>query len=349
MTRFLLLGADGHLGYQIRRAVLESGRGSYLAAVSGHAWLAPEPTTGDWHRVDLVRASVSDVTLLLDFTQPDVVINCTGCAAGPVDRLEAVNVSVVAKLLAALRRFGSSGSSALIHLGSAAEYGWQPPGLAIPESATPRPSGDYGRTKLMATDLITKAAARGDVRATVLRVFDPIGPGAPVHTVAGTALREIRRAMATGAMVVVLGQLRAYRDFLASVDVAAAVLRLADSTGVPSILNVGRGVPTSVRSMVELLAGAAGFDGDILESGEHRPPPAAIWQQADLTLLRHHLHWVPTTSVAEAVRALWWQSAGRPTVDGVGGTGVVRPLLSSVGPRPGRPTAAGRGTKATRR
>jgi hypothetical protein len=29
------------------------------------------------------------------------------------------------------------------------------------------------------------------------------------------------------------------------------------------------------------------------------------WQQADVTLLRRHLQWVPTTPIAEAVADLW--------------------------------------------
>jgi len=303
MTRYLLLGANGYLGQQVRRVVLESSPGTHLVAVSGHAWSPPQSDGCQWQRVDLVRASVEDVALLLDYSKPDVVINCTGCTSGSVDQLEAVNVSVVRKLLEALTRIEPV---PLIHLGTAAEYGCQPLGLPIAESATPHPAGDYGRTKLMATDLIMEAVARDDVRATVLRVFEPIGPGAPVHTLAGTALREIRQALVSGATFVTLGQLSGCRDFVASGDVAGAVLRAARGTGVPLILNVGRGVPMSGRSMVELLAAAAGFDGDIFESsGGTRLAPPAIWQQADLTLLRRHLHWVPTTSIAEAVGDLW--------------------------------------------
>ena len=103
-----------------------------------------------------------------------------------------------------------------------------------------------------------------------------------------------------------LGQLSSFRDFLASADVATAVLRAAHSPEAPFLMNVGRGVAMSGRSMVELLAAAAGFDGDIFESsGGSRRAAAALWQQADLALMRRHLQWVPTTSIAEAVRDLW--------------------------------------------
>ena len=116
----------------------------------------------------------------------------------------------------------------------------------------------------------------------------------------------VRHALDVGASFVTLGQLSSCRDFLAGTDVAGAVLRAARSTDVPPLLNVGRGVAMSCRSMVELLAAAAGFEGDIFESHDgagHATP--AVWQQADLTLTRRHLQWVPTTSIAEAVSDLW--------------------------------------------
>ncbi len=304
MARYLLLGANGFLGHQVRSAIHRSDRGAYVVAVSGHSWSRPpESPACHWHQVDLVRASVDDVTRLLDYGKPDVVINCVGCTVGSAEQLEAVNVSVVRTLLEALIR---TDPVRLVHLGSAAEYGCQPRGVAFAESATARPVGDYGRTKLVATDLVVDRVDQGEVRATVLRVFDPVGPGAPDHSLAGTALREIRHALEARASFVTLGQLSSCRDFLAGADVAAAVLRAAHGSELPPLLNVGRGVATSSRSMVELLASAAGFEGDIFESSGgagHASP--SVWQQADLTLLRRHLHWVPSTSIAEAVRDLW--------------------------------------------
>jgi NDP-hexose 4-ketoreductase len=303
MTRYLLLGANGFLGHQVRRAIHRADPAAYVVAVSGHRSLPLESSGCHWQQIDLVRASTEDVGLLLDYCKPDVLINCVGCTSGSIEELEAVNVSVVRRLLEAL---SASGLGRLVHLGTAAEYGTQPQGVAFAESATARPVGDYGRTKLVATDLIMDRVARGDVDATVLRVFDPVGPGSPGHSLAGTAVREIRQALDTEATFVTLGQLSSCRDFLAANDVADAVFRAAHSGGIPSLMNVGRGVATSGRSMVELLAVAAGFEGDIFESrgGTGHATPV-VWQQADLALIRRHLHWVPTTSIAEAVCDLW--------------------------------------------
>jgi nucleoside-diphosphate-sugar epimerase len=307
--RYLLLGANGFLGTQVRTAIERTDRAPYLVSVSGrHAPLRSTSPMNHWRQIDLVRASIEEFALLLDYSKPDVIINCVGCTAGTVHQLEAVNVSVVRKLLEALAR---TEPVPLIHMGSSAEYGCQPEGIAISEGAIARPVGDYGRTKLVATDLITDRVERGDVRASVFRVFNPIGPGAPANSLAGTAVREIRAALQSRSTFVTLGQLSSCRDFLAAADVASAAMRVAHCVDdVPSVLNVGRGVAMSCRSMVELLADAAGFDGDVFESASGSPRSGPVsWQQADIALLRRHLHWVPTTSIAEAVTDLWQSGA----------------------------------------
>jgi len=80
------------------------------------------------------------------------------------------------------------GSDPLVHLGSAAEYGVQPEGVPITESAKPEPVSNYGRSKLAATRKIIAATNDGDIAATVLRVFNPIGLRAPADSSLGAPL-----------------------------------------------------------------------------------------------------------------------------------------------------------------
>jgi NDP-hexose 4-ketoreductase len=303
VTTYLLLGANGFLGSQVLEAIERSGTECNLVAVSGHPPRERVPTCGSWQRMDLVRASAKDLLTLLGNSKPDAIINCVGCTSGSPQQLEAANATVVEKLVRAL---SASDPIPLIHMGSAAEYGRQPEGIAIEESAAARPVGDYGRTKLEATDLVTEMVAMGAIRATVLRVFNPVGARAPANSLGGTAAREIKRALISGHSSITLGPLWSFRDFVASHDVATAALRAIQSIDAHPILNVGRGVAMSCRSMVELLADAAGFEGDVFEaSGGSQRSAAVPWQQANVSLLRRHLQWVPSTPIAEAVADLW--------------------------------------------
>lgn len=303
MTTTLLLGANGFLGSQMHDALLREGDGARVVAVSARPPLHPTTPATTWRRMDLAAASTRQYAELLRWSRPDAVINCAGCTAGHPAQLEAANVSVVDKLVRAL---AGHDPVPLVHLGSAAEYGTQPEGIPIKETAVARPEGPYGRTKLEATDLVVSTVSRGAIRATVLRVFNPVGPRSPRNSLAGTASQEIRQALASSRRSVTLGALWPHRDFLASHDVVTAALRVVRDVDPHPILNVGRGVAMSCRSMVELLADAAGFDGDIFESPGGSLRSAAVpWQQANIGLLRRHLEWVPTTSIAEAVSALW--------------------------------------------
>ena len=112
-----------------------------------------------------------------------------------------------------------------MHLGSAAEYGPGEPGTAVAESAPPRPASAYGATKLAGTRLVELGRAAG-LDAVVLRVFNPVGPGAPDGILPGRLVSEFRRALADGSEVQ-LGPLDAVRDFVDARDVADAVIAAA--------------------------------------------------------------------------------------------------------------------------
>ncbi len=129
---------------------------------------------------------------------PDVVVNCAGLTAGAPDELAAVNISGTDALVRAMLLAGWPGL--LVHLGSAAEYGRTEPGIPVHEQTTPRPSGMYGVTKLAGTRLVQVAVA-GGLAGVVLRVFNPVGPGAPDTTAwpAGRRTALLPRARTRGA------------------------------------------------------------------------------------------------------------------------------------------------------
>lgn len=294
MIRFLVLGGDGFLG----RAVCE-----HLEDRPGVV-AVPHVRAGATGGMDLASASVEDVALLLVDSAADVVVNCIGVTAGTSEQMLDSNVRVVAKVLSAL---SGRADVRLVQIGSAAEYGDTVVHRPVREADLPVPVDEHGRTKLTATRLVLGAAAQGRVRGTVLRVFDPIGPDAPQWTLVGRAARGIEDAQSSGARTVRLGSLSSFRDFIDVRDVAAAV---ADAGTSPhssgALLNVGRGVAVQQRELVELLASAAGFTGEIVEATDAPvPAPRVGWQQADISAIHSRLGWNPTHSLAESVATVW--------------------------------------------
>lgn len=277
MTRIVVVGGRGYLG-------------RWIAARLGPGALVPGRAELD------LAAGPAAVALALRAAAPDAVVNCAGATHGTPAELVAANVTGTACLLAAMRV--ACPDASLVHLGSAAEYGPGRPGRATAETGEPAPAGPYGRTKLAGTELVRAAG----IRATVLRVFNPVGPGAPPHSLPGRLAAEIARVRGEGGPVR-LGPLDGYRDFVDVRDVADAVA--AAVHGGPEVVNVGSGTATPIREFVRTVLAAAGVPAPVTESGPGSARSAPVtWQQADVSLAAAAWGWRPRISLAASAAAL---------------------------------------------
>jgi NDP-hexose 4-ketoreductase len=310
--RVLVIGASGFLGRHVRDAAAAAGLDVCTAGRS------PLPDSREHVQFDLATADPAELAATLADLAPDVVVNCAGATGGDVGDLAAANVTGTAVLVRALRRTGRA--IRLVHLGSAAEYGPSEPGTAVPESAPARPAGAYGATKLAATRLIELGRSTG-LDAVVLRVFNPVGPGAPDTILPGRLVGELRAATAEG-RAVRLGPLDAVRDFVDVRDVADAAVAAACAPFLPAaVINVGSGTGVPVRTLVRELVAISGYDGSVTEGdevvtaggpggrdGRDRAPGAApglSWQQADIARAGRDLDWQPRRDLATSLADLW--------------------------------------------
>jgi NDP-hexose 4-ketoreductase len=295
-VRLLVVGATGFLGAHVRRRAEAAGIEVVTAARS------PLPGSASHVPLDLAEGDGERVAAVLADVAADVVVNCAGAVAGPAEVLSAVNVTGMYTLLRAMQQ---APPARLVHLGSAAEYGRAEPGVPVRESVPPRPAGMYGVTKLAGTRLVELARA-GGAEAVVLRVFNPVGPGAPVTGLPGRLVTELRTALAEGTEVH-LGPLDAVRDFVDARDVADAALAAATATALPHpVLNVGRGQGVPVRTLVKELAAISGYAGSVHEDSAGSTRSADLpWQQADITLARADLNWQPRRALASSLADLW--------------------------------------------
>jgi len=295
--RLLLIGASGFLGAHVRQRACAAGMDVVTA---GRSELPDSPR----HRlVNLAAEDPSRIAAILADVAPDAVVNCAGVTVGGPDVMVAANVHgtyalVKALLLAVI-------PSRLVHLGSAAEYGHAEPGVPVAERAQPRPAGMYGVTKLAGTRLVELAAAAG-LDAVVLRVFNPVGPGAPETGLPGRLAAELRRALAHGTDVR-LGSLHAVRDFVDARDVADAVLAAVAAPVLPHpVLNIGSGRGVPVRAVVEELVAASGCTAAVHEDALGLARSIDIpWQQADITRAGQDLGWKPRRDLPTSLADLW--------------------------------------------
>ena len=294
--RLLIIGAGGFLGAHISRRARAAGVDVVTAGRS------PLPDSLCHQRADLAADGPAAIDAMLAAVAPDAVVNCAGTTTGPPAALVAANVDGTYALVTAMLR---ATAARLVHLGSAAEYGAVQPGIPVSEEAAARPAGLYGVTKLAGTRLVGTAAAAG-LDAVVLRVFNPVGPGAPVATLPGRLASELRQAPAHGTGVR-LGPLDAVRDFVDARDVADAVLAAVTARALPHpVLNVGSGRAVPVRAMVSGLIAASGCPATVHEDAPGQPrSPDIPWQQADISRAGDDLGWRPCRDLATSLADLW--------------------------------------------
>ncbi|MDH4335394.1 MAG: NAD(P)-dependent oxidoreductase [Chloroflexota bacterium] len=238
----------------------------------------------------------------LEAAGPAVVVNCAGATHGSRSELEAANVHLVLGLVDEMRGVGAR----LIQIGSSAEYGPGVSGTPISEEHPAHPVGEYGATKLAATQAVLAAQRAGRLAATVLRVFNPVGAGMASASLPGHAATLVRRALDQGGPVE-LGSLNATRDFVDARDVADAVVAACFAPAADGqVLNVGSGRGATARELVQTLAEIAGYAGPIGEGASGSPRSATVsWQVADIRRAATVLGWAPRRSLAEALAALW--------------------------------------------
>jgi NDP-hexose 4-ketoreductase len=299
--RLLVLGGSGFLGGHVRRRARAAGLEVVTAGRSGL------PDSPGHRLVDLAADDPARIAAMLAEVSPDAVVNCAGATAGRPETLVAANVNgtyalVKAMLLAAM-------PARLVHLGSAAEYGRAEPGIPVSERAAPRPAGLYGSTKLAGSRLVDLAAAAG-LESVVLRVFNPVGPGAPRTGLPGRLAAELRQAAAHGTDVRV-GPLDAVRDFVDARDVADAAVAAAVAARRPRpVLNIGSGRAVPVRAMVNELLAISGCAAPVHEDAAGPARSAEVpWQQADISRAAEDLGWQPRRDLATSLADLWKASA----------------------------------------
>ncbi len=301
MRKALVLGGTGFLGRHVAAALLAAGWAVRTASRGG------DPRRRDALRIDLAGAGPATLAVLLDALRPDVVVNCAGATDADPRGLAAMNAGLPERLVTALTL---GPPCRLVHLGSAAEYGATPLGSAVAEDHPARPVGAYGTSKLAGTLLVGLGRAAG-LDAVVLRVFNPVGPGAPTTTLLGRLAAELGTGPPDAPLR--LGALSATRDFVDVRDVAEAVVAAASAGElVHGIVNVGSGEATVVRELVEQLVAEAATGREVLEDGDGSARSSVVpWQQADVSLALGDLGWKPARSLRAAVADCWAASRAK--------------------------------------
>jgi nucleoside-diphosphate-sugar epimerase len=298
-----VLGATGFIGGWIARSAAGHGARVLLIARDAQRVETMARTLPGAGAAALDAGDDTALRTVLDATRPAVVFNAIGYGVDRNERdddvAQRINTrfpGMLADAVASTRDRAWRGA-ALVHLGSALEYGRAAGDLQ--EDTEPRPDTLYGRTKLEGTRALAARSRVLDLASVTARLFTVYGAGEHEGRLLPALL-----ACARDGTPVDLTAGEQLRDFTYAGDIAEGVLRLGLARVAPGeVVNLATGRLTSVRTFAESAARVLDLAPAQLRFGA-LPARAEEMQHEPVSIerLRRHTGWTPETDIATGIR-----------------------------------------------
>lgn len=298
-NRVLVTGGTGFVGSRLVTDLVDDGHDVRVVddCSVGSRDAVPDGTPVD--EVDLRSREVESVVAAHD---PHAVVHLAAvhyvpyCNEHPAETYD-VNALGTRNLLDALR--GRETLETVVNASSAAVY----PPLAEPlsEDVPPAPMDPYGKSKLVAEDLVRLFDRDTGVDTVSARLFNVYGPGETNPHLVPAILDQL----ADGSRTVELGNLTPRRDYVHVRDVSRALRRLlAHADSAPPALNVGTGEAYSVREVVDAVATALGEEIGVTQDESRVRESDRPHLQADVERIASVTGWRPTVGLVAGLGEL---------------------------------------------
>jgi nucleoside-diphosphate-sugar epimerase len=246
--RVLLTGAGGFIGAHVARALLA--RGAEVHVVVRDRSRAPRLRTIaeelTFHEADLLDPAAR--AQVVEASAPAICVHAAWYAVPGKYLAAPENLAHVGASLDLATRLANAGCKRLVGLGTCFEYALEGVTAPLQESSVTTPRFLYASCKLALHEILRAYTALAKMSYAWCRIFYQYGPmEAPERLVPHVIDRLSSGGIAEtseGAQV---------RDFMHVADVGAAVASVALSD-VDGAVNVGSGVPVTVREVVATIA-----------------------------------------------------------------------------------------------
>lgn len=234
---------------------------NHLAADGHEVRVLDDLSAGDPARLDtrvlFTRGDVNDRPKLWTQLQG---IDCVYHLAARVSVAESIlypreyNATNVGGTVSVMEAMRDVGVRRVVLASSGAVYG-DSGQLPLKETHTPDPASPYAVSKLAAETYVRTIGKLWGIETVILRVFNAYGPGQQLPTAHPPVIPRFLKQAIHGASVVAFGDGRQTRDYVYLTDVVNALISAAFASGVDrKIINVGSGVETSVRELVNTMS-----------------------------------------------------------------------------------------------
>ena len=295
---FLITGAAGFLGSALANYLAREGHG--VRGLDDLSTGDPNSLSPDVH---FTRGDVNDRPKLWTLLQE---VDCVYHMAARVSVQEsvlyprdynAVNVGGTVSLMEAMRDVGVR---RVVLISSGAVYGNQPT-QPLNETMRPLPRSPYAVSKLASEFYVRTIGDLWDIETVSLRVFNAYGPGQHLPAANPPVILNLLRQMQRGGSVVVHGDGMQTRDYVYVEDVVSAMIAASTAPNLNGlVINVGYGVETSVRELVQRVLELFGSKLDVIYNP--RSDPGVSRMCADLALAHEKLGYQPRIALTDGLR-----------------------------------------------
>lgn len=195
-----------------------------------------------------------------------------------------------------LESMKKAGVKKIIFSSSACVYG-TPKKLPIDESASLAPDNPYGATKVSMEAFISSYFKTDGIEATILRYFNPYGPG-EMHDPETHAIPNFVKSALEKKPIPLYWKGEQIRDFIYIEDLARAHISVLDLSGW-NVFNVGTEKGVKVADVVKTLEDILGYKLEINDLGERAGDVRANY--ASSKKLRKETKWKPRYSLREGL------------------------------------------------
>jgi GDP-4-dehydro-6-deoxy-D-mannose reductase len=251
---------------------------------------------------------------------PDAVLhlaaqsNVPQAFADPLATLQ-VNFLGTLRLLQALKAGSFRGR--FVYVGTADAYGLVPEAdLPVREDHALAPRNPYAVSKAAAEALVYQWTQSEGLDAVMVRPFNHIGPGQDERFAVAAFARQVAEiSLGRCAARIEVGDLDVTRDFTDVRDVVRAYAKLLTQGESGTVYNIGSGVESRLREMLETLIALAGIKADVVVDRARLRPAEQRRMAADATRIRQATGWQPAYPLEQTLKDIYMDWKERLTND----------------------------------
>ncbi|WP_192892579.1 UDP-glucose 4-epimerase GalE [Nesterenkonia natronophila] len=308
--KLLVTGGAGYIGAVVVQRLLQDGHCVEVLDNFSTGHEDVELPGAVWHRGD-----ISDAGEVLDSSFNGVVHlaakSLVGESVEHPERYWHGNIVASLRLIDAMREVGVP---RMVFSSTAAVYG-EPQVDKITEDVPPTPTNPYGASKLAIDQMLTAEAKAHGLAAVSLRYFNVAGASGALserHDPETHLIPNLLRvAMGERPEAKIFGtdyptrDGTAIRDYIHVVDLADAHVRAlhAATGGEHAVYNLGTGIGTSVREIIDAVRDVTGCEVPTSEAPRRAGDPAVLVASGDLAAAE--LGWHPQRNARQMVKDAW--------------------------------------------